>query len=191
MINLLRVDCRSLTLLIFNEICLKVQQCVFTINHLWIVINGLLFDTKNICSSANLHSFFSFILALVHLPSTLFRPYSFPPTLSNCSHLSFSLVFPWYCDRKVSDLGCSVLIKPVGKIPRACAENRGATANKQSTQTHSQTLNGPHTHTTTSKGFSHKVYVQNCIFKTLLVFKTDRSNKGMHAKTCDEKVCHG
>lgn len=87
---------------------------------------------------------FSFILALVHLPSTLFLPYSFPSTLSNCFHLSFSLVFPWYCDRKVGDLGCSVL-KPVGKIPRACAENGGAIANKQSTQTHSQTLNGPWT----------------------------------------------
>ncbi len=84
-----------------------------------------------------------------------------------------------------------MLIKPVGKIPRPCTENRGATANKQSTQTHSQTLNGPdthtHTHITTSKGFSHKVYVQNCKFKTLLVFKTNRSNEGMHAKTCYEK----
>lgn len=43
------------------------------------------------------------------------------------------------------------------------------------------------THIATSKGFSHKVHVQNCKFKTLLVFKTDRSNEGMHAKTCNEK----
>jgi len=50
-------------------------------------------------------------------------------------------VFPWYCDRKVRDSGYSVLIKPVGRIPRACAKNRGATANKQEyTDTHSQTL---------------------------------------------------
>lgn len=176
--------------MIFNEMCMKVQQCVFTVNHLWIVINGLLFDTNNICSSANLHSFFSFILALVHLPSNLFRPYSFPPTLSNCSHLSFSLVFPWYCDRKVRDLGCSVLIKPVGMIPRACAENRGATANKQSTHTLKLLMGLTHTQPqarVSATRYTFKIaYSRHCLYsKQIEVIKACMLRRAM------KKVCHG